>query len=84
LIIRMENSEKLSLEQMRAFLAASQEVRFEAQSRAELYSWVEQTLRQQGYGRLKRKEGSGQALCGKNERIEPGAGDASDQSVSAG
>lgn len=54
----MEDGEKLSLEQMRAFLEASEEVRFQAGNRKELYEWVSQTLRQQEYGRLKR-EGKG-------------------------
>jgi transposase InsO family protein len=54
LIISMEESEKLSLEQMRAFLEASEEVRFRAHDRRELYGWVSQTLRQQDYSRLPR------------------------------
>jgi transposase InsO family protein len=54
LIISMEESEKLSLEQMRAFLEASGEVRFRAHDRRELYEWVSQSLRQQDYSRLPR------------------------------
>jgi transposase InsO family protein len=54
LIISMEESEKLSLEQIQAFLEASGEVHFQAQDRAELYGWVNQTLRQQDYSRLSR------------------------------
>jgi len=50
----MEESKKLSLEQIQAFLEASGEVRFQAQDRAELYGWVNQTLRQQDYSRLSR------------------------------
>ena len=50
----MENGEKLSLEQMQALVEASQEVEFAAGSRSEVYRWVEQTLREQDYGRLKR------------------------------
>jgi len=50
----MEESEKLSLEQMRAFLEASGEVRFRAHDRRELYEWVSQSLRQQDYSRLPR------------------------------
>lgn len=50
----MEESEKLSLEQMRAFLEASGEVRFRAHDRRELYGWVDQTLRQQDYSQLTR------------------------------
>ena len=50
----MEDGEKLSLEQIRAFLEASGEVRFQAQDREELYGWVDGTLRQQDYGQLMR------------------------------
>jgi transposase InsO family protein len=45
----MRNAEKLSREQILAFLEASQEVRFEGQGRAEVYAWITETLRQQGY-----------------------------------
>ena len=51
----MEDGEKLSPEQIRAFLEGSHEVRFQAQDRQELYDWVNRTLRQQDYGRLKRQ-----------------------------
>ena len=54
----MENRETLSLEQIRAFLDGSEEVRFQAHDRGELYEWVNQTLRQHHYGQLKR-EGKG-------------------------
>ena len=50
----MQDSEKLSLEQIRAFLEASQEVQFQVRQRQELYGWAERTLRQQDYGRLPR------------------------------
>jgi hypothetical protein len=43
-----------SLEQIRALVEASEEVRFHCQDRGELYEWVNRTLRQQDYGRLKR------------------------------
>jgi transposase InsO family protein len=54
LIISMEESERLSLEQVRAFLEASGQMRFRAHNRRELYGWVDQTLRQQDYSRLPR------------------------------
>ncbi|HUS07907.1 MAG TPA: hypothetical protein VMZ52_16510 [Bryobacteraceae bacterium] len=54
----MEDGERLSLEQMRAFLEASGEVSFQAQRREELYEWVNQTLGRQDYEGLKR-EGKG-------------------------
>jgi transposase InsO family protein len=50
----MEDGGRLSLEEIRAFLEASGEVKFEAQDRGELYEWVKQCLGRQGYGGLKR------------------------------
>ncbi|MBZ5728449.1 MAG: hypothetical protein LAP87_26135, partial [Acidobacteriia bacterium] len=50
----MQAPEKLSLEQIRAFLEGSNEVRFEGRNR-EVYGWVNQTLRQQHYEELKRR-----------------------------
>jgi len=44
----------MSLEQIRAFLEASEEVAFEACDRGQVYVWVEQTLREQNWGELKR------------------------------
>lgn len=51
----MQAPEKLSLEQIRAFLEGSNEVRFEGRNREEVYGWVNQTLRQQHYEELKRR-----------------------------
>jgi transposase InsO family protein len=50
----MQAREKLSLEQIRAFLEGTEEVAFEGRNQEEVYGWVEQTLRQQSYGELKR------------------------------
>jgi transposase InsO family protein len=50
----MQAEGRLSLEQIRAFLEASDAVQFEGRNREEVYGWVEQTLRQQGYQELKR------------------------------
>jgi transposase InsO family protein len=50
----MENTENLSLEQIRAFLQASQEVRFEATRRREIYEWVTRTICFQEYWKQKR------------------------------
>lgn len=58
LIISMEDGEKLSLEQIRAFVEAGGGVRFQAHNRLELYEWANQALRLQDYGRL-RREGRG-------------------------
>jgi len=50
--IRMVRAEILSLEAMGRFLSASEEVRFEAADRQQLYQWVEQVLAGQQYGSL--------------------------------
>jgi len=52
----MDDSGKMSLEGIRAFLAASEPVQFAGQKREEIYRWVEQTLREQDYQRLGRSE----------------------------
>jgi len=51
----MQNGERLSLEQIRTFMAASEEFRFEANNREEIYGWVTRTLVEQEYGRQKRE-----------------------------
>jgi len=51
----MQAGERLSLEQIRAFLEASDEVEFQGRNREEVYGWVNQALRQQGYQDLKRR-----------------------------
>ena len=50
----MDDSEAGGLEQIRAFLAGSGEVRFAGQRREEVYGWVEQTLVRQQYASLNR------------------------------
>jgi hypothetical protein len=50
----MENTQKLRLDQIRAFLQASQEVRFAATGRQEMYDWVTRTLCYQEYWKQKR------------------------------
>lgn len=44
----------MSLEQIRAFLEASDEVQFKGSKREEIYEWLNRMLRQQGYRELKR------------------------------
>ena len=46
----------MSLEQIRAFLEASQAVEFAGQNREETYQWIEATLRAHGYERLGRAD----------------------------
>lgn len=48
-MISVHESEKLSLEQIERFLRATEEVRFEASTRAEVYAWIEGLLCQQEY-----------------------------------
>jgi hypothetical protein len=52
----MDDSEATSLEQVRAFLAGSGEVRFAGQCRAEIYAWTERTLLRHQYAGLSRRE----------------------------
>ena len=51
----MHEAEKLSLDQIEAFLNASEEIRFEGENRQQIYGWVEQVLRQQQYPKQGRK-----------------------------
>jgi transposase InsO family protein len=48
--ISVHEAEKLSLEQIRRFVEASEELRFEGESRPERYNWVERVLVAQQYG----------------------------------
>ena len=50
----MHEAEKLSLEQIGAFLKASQEIRFEGETRKQIYHWIEQVLVRQEYHQQKR------------------------------
>ena len=45
----MHEAVKLNLDQIEAFLEASEEIRFEGENREQVYGWVEQVLRQQHY-----------------------------------
>jgi hypothetical protein len=54
LIVSVQAGERLGPKQIRAFLAASDEVQFEGRNREKVYSWVDQTLRRQGYEELGR------------------------------
>ncbi len=47
--ISVRNGERLSLEQIRAFLEASEGMEIEAADRAEVYEWVTRTLCEQEY-----------------------------------
>jgi hypothetical protein len=52
----MDDTEARSLEQIRAFLAGSEEVRFTGQRREEVYAWTEGTLVRHEYAALGKRE----------------------------
>jgi hypothetical protein len=54
LTIHVHEAEKLSLEQIRAFLNASQAIRFEGETQKQIYHWIEQVLGRQEYDRQSR------------------------------
>jgi transposase InsO family protein len=45
----VHEAEKLNLDQIQSFLKASEGIRFEGESRQQVYHWIEQVLRQQQY-----------------------------------
>ena len=51
----MQAGERLSIEEMQAFLDASEAVQFEGRKRMEIYAWVDRLLRAQQYERLARR-----------------------------
>jgi hypothetical protein len=51
----MKNGERLSLDQIRTFLEASEEFRFEASKRKEIYDWVTGTLVEHEYSGQRRE-----------------------------
>lgn len=51
MLISMDDSKWLSLEQIRAFLTGAEPVEFEAQGRKEIYTWVERVLVRHEYAR---------------------------------
>lgn len=52
--LKVHQGQGLSLDQIRAFLKGSGELRFEGQNREEVYGWVNQALQQQRYQELGR------------------------------
>jgi transposase InsO family protein len=54
--ISVQDGERISLAQIRAFLEGSEELRFESSNRQERCAWVERTLVEQEYGGLGRAE----------------------------
>ena len=53
--ISVGNGERLGLEQIRAFLEASDEMEFEAAERGEVYGWLTRTLCEQQYWKQARE-----------------------------
>ena len=51
----MHEAEKLNLDQIEAFLKASEEIRFEGESREQVYHWIGQVLCQQQYSTQSRR-----------------------------
>jgi transposase InsO family protein len=56
LIVSVQAAERMSLEQIRAFLEGSSEVEFKGRNREEVYEFASQTLRQQSYSELGRAD----------------------------
>jgi transposase InsO family protein len=55
LTIHVHDAEKLSLEQIQAFLNASEAMRFEGETQVQIYRWVEAVLRRQEYHQQSRR-----------------------------
>src|SRR5437762_14316018 len=70
----MQDGERLSLEQIQAFLEASDELRFEASDWRELYEWVRRSLVEQEYAGT--QPSAGDAVDWTVPRSRPGAGQA--------
>ena len=51
----MQGGEKLNLDQIRALLKATVELRFAGHSRQEVYGWIEATLNEHGYRKQSRE-----------------------------
>lgn len=56
MIVNLQANKPLSPQEIRAFLEAADGVGFEGRNREEVYGWVNQTLRQQHYQELKRRD----------------------------
>jgi hypothetical protein len=73
LIISMQEGEKLSREQIRAFLEASEEVHCEGKRRREVDEWIYTAVASAGLSNA--RQGGARmaaALCGEDDRTEPG------------
>lgn len=77
----MHAAEQLSLDQIRAFLQASQGIRFEGKTREQIYSWVEKVLVYHQYRQQKRPVRGLVRRYLEDDWDEPGAGDAADSTL---
>ena len=76
----MVRAEELSLEAIGRFVAGSEDIRFEAEDRRQLYCWVEQVLVGQQYSELgKAARGLVRRYIKKMTGLSPGAGNAADR-----
>jgi len=53
----VHEAEKLSLGEIQAFLGASETIRFEGETQAQIYHWIEQVLGRQEYQKQSRPAG---------------------------
>ena len=74
--------EQLTLDQIRAFLNASEGMRLKPKPKPEIYQWIEDTLVHHQYQRQGRK-GLLRQYPGENDQSEPGAGDPAHPALSA-
>src|SRR5205807_10596432 len=80
----MDDSHAMSLEQIRALVAANSVMRFAGQRRQEVYEWVERTLVRPPVRRpAEARQGRSPTLSGADDRFETSSGDAPDHRVSA-
>ena len=78
----MDDAEKLSLEAIGRFVAASEGIRFEAEGRQQLYDWVEQVLVGQAYAQQgKAARGLVRRYIEKMTGLSRGAAHAVDRSL---
>jgi hypothetical protein len=70
LAVSTSDGERLSLEEMRAFLKGNQEVGFQASNRKQTYEWTQRTLCTQKYSNLPRHDkGLAKKYTGKVTRL---------------
>src|SRR5260370_39757141 len=82
--IRMQNSERLSPQQISEFLKGSEEISFIAQSKVEVYGWVQRVLGSPGVlGAGQEATRSDPSLCREGDGTERAASNAADPEIPA-